>query len=59
MEVRVEQLRNGQYIKYYPIFTDDRWHKVFDVNDCGSEIYLALEGYGHVKVQKGTKVEVM
>lgn len=57
--VKIKDLREGDVIKSYEIFHDEKWHFVRNVGPgtSGSTIYLALEDYGNEQFDGNREVE--
>lgn len=56
--VKVKDLRVGDRIKAF-FLNDDQWHFVRNIGPglSASKIYLAVEGYGKIQLDKDTEVE--
>lgn len=57
--VKLKDLKKGDIIKSYAIFSDEKWHFVLDVGPGknSSYVYLALEGYKGTQFRANEEVE--
>lgn len=57
--VKIKELRTGDVIRSYSIFSDDKWHFVRDVGSGrnASQVYLALEDFGSGQFNQDEEVE--